>query len=301
MKVENVNQIMQFPGMKAVNTADKSFLHVLRSTYGTELNEGLRDKTQQSYYRVQCNTYKKDIIDINKCPEAEIDTGRYKIQKKDGNVKIYDKKTQENFGWILRYGAELQVDGKSGQKFLMNDFGNGFFMMQNVDGELENGLKEFFGLDELPEKELDGFTVQIDMATGIQYITANGYEWQGGLIIFTDEARMKLNALAETYMREYPSRLKSYDEALFYASFEVRGLARRTSDGILMLGQDNITFKGKDEKNDWTIYFESQLWEMVKGIFTSDNKGDISNQVSWKAILGKVKKSLAQFWGASQF
>ncbi len=179
----------------------------------------------------------------------------------------------------------MQVDEKSGQKFLINDFGNGFFMMQNVDEELESGLKEFFESDGLPEKELDDFTVQTDMATGVQYITANGYEWQGGLIIFTDEVRMKLNALAQTYMREYPGRLKSYDEALFYASFEVRGLAKRIPDGILMLGKDNITFKGKDEQNNQTIYFESQLWEMVKSIFTDENKEDIADQVSWKSIL----------------
>ena len=287
MRVETLNQNMQIPSMNAVNTADKDFLHVLQSTYSTELEEQLKEKTQQSCYRVQCDIYKRDTIDISKCSETGIDTGRYQIQKKDGNVRIYDKQTQETFGWILRYGAEVQVDEKSGKKFLINDFGNGFFMMQYVDEELENGLKEFFELEELPEKELDGFTVQTDKGTGIQYITANGYEWQGGHIIFTDEARMKLNALTETYMREYSGRLKSYDEALFYASFEVRGLAKRTSDGILMLGQDNVTFKGLDEKNDWTIYFESQLWELAKNIFTSENKGDIANQVSWKAILGK--------------
>ncbi len=288
MRVETLNSNMQVLGMNAVNTVDKDFLHVLHKAYSTELHEQLREKTHQSYCRVQCDIYKRDSIDISKCSGAEIDTGRYQICEKDGNVRIYDKQTQESFGWILRYGAEVQVDDKSGKKFLINDFGNGFFMMQYVDEELENGLKEFFELEELPEKELDGFTVQTDTASGIQYITANGYEWQGGHIIFTDEARMKLNALAETYMREYSGRLKSYDEALFYASFEVRGLAKRTSGGILMLGQDNITFKGKDEKEDWTIFFESQLWETVKSIFTSDNKGDIANQVSWKSILSRA-------------
>lgn len=291
MRVETLNSNMQVLGMKTVNTADKDFLKVLHNACSKELSEELKEKTQQLYCIVQSDIYTRDIIDISKCSEAGIDTGRYQIKEKDGNVRIYDKQTQENFGWILRYGAEVQVDEKSGKKFLINDFGNGFFMMQYVDEELENGLKEFFELEELPEKKLDGFTVQTDKATGIQCITANGYEWQGGHIIFTDETRMKLNVLTETYMREYSGRLKSYDEALFYASFEVRGLVKRTSDGILMLGQDNVTFKGRDEKNDWTIHFESQLWELVKNIFTSEKEGDIANQVSWKAISGKVKIS----------
>lgn len=291
MRVETLCQNMQIPSRNAVNTADQDFSHVLHKAYSNELNEQLKERVQKSYCGVPCDIYKRGTVDISKCSEAGIDTGRYQIQKKDGNVRIYDKQTQESFGWILRYGAEVQVDEKSGKKFLMNDFGNGFFMMQYVDEELEHGLKEFFELEELPEKELDGFTVQTDQATGIQYITANGYEWQGGHIIFTDEARMKLNALTERYMREYPGRLKSYDEALFYASFEVRGLAKRTPDGILMLGKDNISFKGRDEKEDWTIFFESQLWEMAKNIFDSENKGDIADQASWRSILGRVKIS----------
>ena len=289
MRVETLNYNMQIPDKNAVNTANKDFLYVLQSTYSAELDEQLKEKTKPSYCRVQCDIYKRNTIDVGKCSEAGIDTGRYQIQKKDGNVRIFDKQTQENFSWILRYGNELQVDEKSGSKFLINDFGNGFFMMQYVDEELENGLKEFFGLEELPEKKLDGFTVQMDKATGVQYITADGYEWQGGHIIFTDEARMKLNALTEMYIREYPGRLKSYDEALLYASFEIRGLVKRTPDGILMLGKDNVTFKGKDEKEDWTIFFETQLWKMVKNIFNSENNEDIANQVSWKSIIGKVK------------
>lgn len=249
MRVEALNYNMQIPGKNAVHTADKDFLHVLQSTYNAGLDKQLEEKAQPSYCRVQCGVYKRDTIDVSKCSETEIDTGRYKIQKKDGNVRILDKETQENFSWILRYGTEVQVDERSGQKFLINDFGNGFFMMQCVDGELEDGLKEFFGVEELPEKELDGFTVQTDKATGVQYITADGYEWQGGHIIFTDGARMKLNALAETYIREYSGILKSNDEALLYASFEIRGLAKRVPDGILMLGKDNVPLKGKDGKD----------------------------------------------------
>lgn len=291
MKVEMVNPVMQVPDRNIINAADRDFFQVLHAAYGTKTNKELQNKTQQFYGRVQCGIYKKDSIDISKCPKTGIDTGRYQIQEKDGNVTVYDKQIQENFGWILRYGAEVQVDEKSGQKFLINDLGNGFFMMQYVDGELENGLKEFFALDELPEKEMDHFTVQTDTATGIQYITANGYEWQGGQIIFTDGARRKLNALAETYMREYPGRLKSYDEAFFYASFEVRGLARRTSNGILMLGQNNVTFKGKDENNDWTIFFDMQLWEIVKRIFVSESTEDLANQASWQARLAKLNVS----------
>ncbi len=290
MRVETLNKNIQIPSISNVNTMEKNFCEILNlTTDSIESDDELRKMAKQSYYKVQCTDYKKTTIGISKCSEREIDTGRYQIRRSNEDVEIYDKKTQEKFGWILRYGDEVQVDSQSNQKFLINDFGNGFFMMQCVDDELENGLKEFFGVDELPEKELTGFTVQTDKNTGIKYVTANGYEWQGGQIIFTDDARKKLQNLAETYMKEYPGRIKSYDEAFFYATFEVRGLAKRTSNGILMLGRDNVTFKGNDEKEDWTVFFDSQLWEMIKNIFNSEDQTDIAEQVSWKSIIGKVK------------
>ncbi len=86
MRVEKLDHNMQILSINAVNTADKDFFQVLNSTYSTELNEKLKDKAQRSYCKMQCNTYKRNIIDIGKCSEAEIDTGRYQIQNRDGNV-----------------------------------------------------------------------------------------------------------------------------------------------------------------------------------------------------------------------
>lgn len=272
MRVETLNQSVQVTSVNTVNAVNKDFREILDSeAISTELDAELRNMTKQSFYKVPYSNYKKSTISIGQASEDEIDTGRYQIRRSNEDVEIYDKKTQQKFGWILRYGDEVQVDSQSNQKFLINDFGNGFFMMQCVDDELENGLKKFFDVDELPEKELTGFTVQTDKNTGIKYVTADGYEWQGGQIIFTDDARKKLQDLSETYMKDYPGRIKSYDDAFFYATFEVRGLVKRTSDGFMMLGRDNVTFKGNDEKEDWTVYFDTQLWEMIKDVFDSES------------------------------
>ncbi len=153
MRVEALNQSVQVTSVNTVNAASKDFREILDSeAISTELDDELRNMTKQSFYKVPYGNYKKSTINIGQSSEDEIDTGRYQIRRSNEDVEIYDKKTQQKFGWILRYGDEVQVDSQSNQKFLINDFGNGFFMMQYVDDELENGLKKFFDVDELPEK-----------------------------------------------------------------------------------------------------------------------------------------------------
>lgn len=155
--MEALNQSVQVTSVNTVNAASKDFREILDSeAISTELDDELRNMTKQSFYKVPYGNYKKSTINIGQSSEDEIDTGRYQIRRSNEDVEIYDKKTQQKFGWILRYGDEVQVDSQSNQKFLINDFGNGFFMMQYVDDELENGLKKFFDVDELPEKA--GFT-----------------------------------------------------------------------------------------------------------------------------------------------
>lgn len=90
-----------------------------------------------------------------------------------------------------------------------NDWGSGFFNMLAVDDELEKGIKEALGVDELETRELTGFTVHKDENTGVHYITANGYESRGGLIPLDEQAKQKLNSLAQEYLDKYPKLVKT--------------------------------------------------------------------------------------------
>lgn len=219
---------------------------------------------------LRCEAYGKQNIKTSLAGTIHsIETERYTIEgQDDGYVRIYDKERKEAFKWKLNEN-QIQVDETSGKKFLINDLGVGFFNMVAVDEELEQGLKEAFGTDELPEKELTGFTVHQDKKTGIHYITANGYESRGGLLVLDEEGSKKLDVLANEYLSQYPGLVKDYNEAWFYATFEVRGLAKRTSNGIMMISPNSITFKGKDGESRWTAIFDENMWEAVKESFDS--------------------------------
>lgn len=229
---------------------------------------------------LRCEVYGKQNIKSNLVGTIQsVETEKYTIEgQDDGYVRIYDKERKEAFKWKLNEN-QIQVDETSGKKFLINDLGVGFFNMVAVDEELEQGLKEAFGTDELPEKELTGFTVHQDKKTGIHYITANGYESRGGLLVLDEEGSKKLDALANEYLSQYPGLFKDYNEAWFYATFEVRGLAKRTSSGIMMISPNSITFKGKDGESRWTAIFEEDMWEVVKESF--DNSGANSKFEEW--------------------
>lgn len=209
-----------------------------------------------------------------------IETDRYTIGEKEGGyLRIYDKERKEGFNWKLNEN-QIQTDKETGKKFLINDWGSGFFNMVAVDDELEKGIKEALGVDELETKELAGFTVHRDESTGVHYITADGYESRGGLIVFDEQANQKLNSLAQVYLDKYPNLVKSFNEAWFYATFEVRGLAKRSPNEIMMISPNSISFKGKNGENGWTGIFDPGNWEAIKEQF--DNGSDNMGTKEWK-------------------
>lgn len=267
----------------AKETAVSDFSKIIQKTYEESIKERIQDVGNFSFYKADPGVYTRNI-GMNVEADHELDTDRYHIYEKDGTLWIRDKWSDSQFRYRFHsvgFDGMIQIDEKSGQRFMFDDFGAGFFTVQPVDDELYNGLKEFFQTDILPEKEMSKFTLNTDAKTGIQYVTANGYEWQGGHIIMTEDARKKLNALAETYRKDYPGTVKSYEEAYFYASFEVRGLAARVQDGIMMLGKDHIDYKGKEEKYNWTVYFEEQYWDTLKRIF--------EKEISSKKVLSETE------------
>lgn len=220
-----------------------------------------------------------------------VETERYKIVERErGVVRIYDKE-HNNEAVDLKLNTEkIQVDRETGTKLIINDLGVGFFTMLTVDDELEAGLKEALGVDELEEKELTGFTVHTDQKTGIKYVTANGYESRGGLLVLDKEAKQKLDSLAKEFLEQYPNLAITYNEAWFYATFEVRGLLRRTSNGIMMISPNSISFKDKDGENGWVSVFDPENWKQVKEEFDSGrNIGKMEGWNFWKEFFDRWK------------
>ena len=86
-----------------------------------------------------------------------------------------------------------------------------------------------------------------------------------------DATKNKLDSLAERYLSQYPQMLKDKQEAWFYATFEVRGLAKRTNTGITMIGPNSVTHRDIDNKYDWTNTFEIQNWSTIKDLFDKND------------------------------
>ncbi len=145
-------------------------------------------------------------------------------------------------------------------------------------------------LDELDEKELTGFTVHTDQKTGIKYVTANGYESRGGYLVLDNEARQKLDSMAKEFLEQYPNLAKTYNEAWFYATFEVRGLLKRTPNGISMISPNSISFMNKDGENRWVSIFNPANWKQVKEEFDRGrNAGKMEGWNFWKEFFNRWK------------
>ena len=198
------------------------------------------------------------------------EAGDYKIQyTDDGYLDIRSKSSGEGFRWKLD-SNKIQVDSETGLKFLINDLGSGFFNMLPVDTEMEEALKKSLGVEKLEMSDLKGFTVHQDEKTGIHFITANGFEGQGGQIVIDNNARDKLDSLAMEYLRQYPSLLKDKNEAWFYATFEVRGMAQRAPDGIMMIGPNSLSYRNGNGEARWTSTFDNTSWSKIKSLFNEN-------------------------------
>lgn len=218
-----------------------------------------------------------------------VETNRYRIvEEQRGVLTVYDKERNECADLKLNK-EQIRVDKATGMKFIISDFGSGIFTMVAVDSELEAGLKEALGTDELEEEELKGFTVHTDKKTGMRYVTADGYEGCGGFLIIDEEGKAILDSLAKEFLEEYPNLMRTYNEAWFYATFEVRGLVKRTPNGILRIGPNCISFDNKDGVNRWVSIFDPKDWKKVKEKFDSGSVGEMEDQNFWKAFFEIMK------------
>lgn len=239
-----------------------------------------RTKTEIPY--LTYGNYSSKRSDIN----AETENYEISQDKESGTITVYDKKAETKI--VVRSAEDLvvQKDMETGTKVLIRDFGNGFYTVVRVTDELEGALKQALDTDVLREKELTGFKIHTDQKTGIRYITANGYEGRGGLLLMDDAGRAKLMNLAEKYMSQYPQLVDSIDEAIMFAAFEVCGIARRTENGIVSLGPNSLSFYHKNGIDSWKILFDEKKYELFRQIWDrkkNDAAADVERKEYWEA------------------
>jgi len=225
-------------------------------------------------------------------PEPEIGSGGMRILKNGQSVAVFSVDD-----------LKIRVDEKTGTRVLISEipgFGNSWYDAIPVDAELENGLAEAIGVDEIPEVTLEGYYIGTHAGTGIQYVMRLGDEGRGGKVLLRDVADVaKYNALAEEYYNRYPNLINSQEEGRIWASFEIVGMAERTDTGIVRIGYDGVSYNDNfDYTKNWSIIFTEATWELLNE-WLKDNRERMiewDKFGSWGDVFDKIGSSYERIW-----
>ena len=225
-------------------------------------------------------------------PEPDIGTGGMRILKNGQSVAVFSVDD-----------LKIRVDEQTGTRVLISEIGgyNGiWYDAIAVDAELENGLAEAIGVDDIPEVGLEGYYIGTHAGTGIQYVMKPGEEGRGGKVLFRNEADVaRYNALAEEYYNRYPNLINSQEEGRIWASFEIVGMAERTDTGIVRIGYDGVSYNdNSDYKKNWSIIFTEATWELLNE-WLKDNRERMTEWDkfgSWGDVFDKIGGSYERIW-----
>ena len=225
-------------------------------------------------------------------PEPEIGSGGMRILKNGQSVAVFSVDD-----------LKIRVDEKTGTRVLISEipgFGNSWYDAIPVDAELENGLAEAIGVDDIPEVELEGYYIGTHSRTGIQYVMRPGDEGRGGKVLLRNAGDVaKYNALAEEYYNRYPNLVTSQESGRIYASFEICGMMERTETGFVRIGFDNISYNDNfDYKKNWSAKLTGDTWEMLwKWLEENRSRMEKIGEFStWGNIIDELGGSYERVW-----
>ena len=198
---------------------------------------------------------------------------------------------------------KIRVDEQTGTRVLISEmggYGGAWYDAIPVDAELENGLAEAIGVEDISEVELEGYYIGTHAGTGIQYVMRPGDEGRGGKVLLRNAAdEVKYNALAEEYYNRYPNLVTSQESGRIYASFEICGMMERTETGFVRIGFDNISYNDNfDYKKNWSAMLTGDTWEMLWK-WMEENRSrmeKIGEFSTWGNIIDKLGGSYERVW-----
>ena len=252
-------------------------------------------ETQNSEIKVS-NFKEHETPNYKFVPEPEIGSGGMRILKNGQSVAVFSVDD-----------LKIRVDEQTGTRVLISEmggFGGAWYDAIPVDAELENGLAEAIGVDDIPEVSLEGYYIGTHSRTGIQYVMRPGDEGSGGKVLLRNAADVaKYNALAEEYYTRYPNLIESQEEGRIWASFEILGMAERTASGIVSIHPDNISYSDNlDYKNNWSIMLNDETWELLyEWLEENRNRMEEMNKFSsWRDILDEIGGSYERIWSKEE-
>ena len=225
-------------------------------------------------------------------PEPEIGEGGMRIYKNGQSVAVFSVDD-----------LKIRVDEQTGTRVLISEiggYGGAWYDAIPVGEELENGLAQAIGVDEIPEATLEGYYIGTHARTGIQYVMKPGDEGRGGKVLLRNEVDVaKYNALAEEYYNRYPNLVTSQEFGRIYASFEICGMMERTETGFVRIGYDNISYNDNfDYKKNWSAMLTGDTWEMLwKWLEENRSRMEKTGEFStWGNIIDELGGSYERVW-----
>ena len=248
-------------------------------------------ETQNSEIKVS-NFKEHETPNYKFVPEPEIGSGGMRILKNGQSVAVFSVDD-----------LKIRVDEQTGTRVLISEmggFGGAWYDAIPVDAELENGLAEAIGVEDIPEVELEGYYIGTHAGTGIQYVMRPGDEGRGGKVLLRNAADVaKYNALAEEYYTRYPNLVTSQEAGRIYASFEICGMQERTTTGFVNIRYDSISYHDNfNYKKNWCAKLTGDTWEMLwKWLEENRSRMEKIGEFStWGNIIDELGGSYERVW-----
>lgn len=264
-----------------VNNAKKS---TVMDSYLALSGSGV-NTLQQAYSEYESENYR--IVPNN-------EAGCFNIYNKDG----------ERLGAFSYSDIKIRQDSITGKQLLISEHGTMSYDALILDGELKEALQNVMNKESLEVEALQGFTLKTHYDTGIQYLIKNGEEGRGGKILLQNEAdRKRYEELAEIYFNKYPNLIESREEGYIWADLEIKGMAKRTDQGIISLNADGMSYSdNENHKNNWNILFSGSMYEMLYEWFQNNRDGmeEIYKFSAWQKVFDKIGGKYERIWSKEE-
>ena len=197
---------------------------------------------------------------------------------------------------------KIRQDETTGKQFLISEHGTMSYDALVLDDELKDALQNVMDKDSLDVETLQGFTLNTHSDTGIQYLVKDGEEGRGGKVLLQNEAdRKRYEELAEMYFDKYPNLIESREEGFIWADLEIRGMAKRTDQGIIsiraggMSSSDNANYR-----NNWTGRFSGSMYEKLYEWLQNhkDSMEEIHKFSTWQKVFDEIGGTYERVWCA---
>ena len=265
----------------------------LKRTENVESTDAVSKLLDTGSSEIKVSNFKEyETLNYKFVPEPEIGEGGMRIYKNGQSVAVFSVDD-----------LKIRVDEQTGTRVLISEiggYGGAWYDAIPVDAELENGLAEAIGVDDIPEVELEGYYIGTHSRTGIQYVMKPGDEGRGGKVLLRNAADVaKYNALAEEYHNRYPNLVTSPEFGRIYASFEICGMQERTATGFVNIRYDSISYHDNfDYQKNWSAKLVGDTWDMLwKWLEENRSRMEKVGEFStWGNIIDKLGGSYERVW-----